>query len=310
MPGSTRKATSTPARAKGARGTKRNGAGERLVPFAASLLVAVALAPGLAHGNARACPYSVEEVRWAAEHKLERELRGRLHPPDRASAGARRVFERIVAAALGEHPGALTMEWALYLPDDRRPLAYATSHGKVVVSTGFLERYAPDDAQLALVLGHEIAHALCGHEPARLAALRALGGGTLSAVHAIELLETEPWAAEALVPLQREQERVADRLGLRLAMQAGYAPERALAFFDSLARLDRARSFGTDAYDSPAERRRALERALKVRSIRQSVERETPCAMQAAAFPFSVAVARLRSPAKTLGRLSKTAAVR
>jgi Zn-dependent protease with chaperone function len=278
MPGSTRKATSRPARAKAARGKKRNRAGERLAPL---LLFAVALAPGFAHGDARGAPYSAEEVRLATEHKLERELRGHLHPPDRVSAGARHVFERIVGAALKQQPAARTIAWALYLPDDRRPLAYATSHGKVIVSTGFLERYAPDDAQLALVLGHEVAHILCAHEPARLAAVRALGGGTLSAVHAIELLETEPWAAEALVPLQREQERVADGLGLRLAMEAGYAPERALAFFDSLARVDHQRSFGADEHDTPDARRRALERRLRVRSGALSPARQEPCGTRA-----------------------------
>jgi hypothetical protein len=139
----------------------------------------------------------------------------------------------------------------------------------------------------------------------RLTAARALGGGRLSAFHAIELLETEPWAADALAPLQREQERVADRLGLRLAMQAGYAPQRALAFFDSLARLDRRRGIGADEHDAPPERRRALEREVARPSAKMLTQREGLCDVRSASFAFTV---RERPATRTLGALTSKAA--
>jgi Zn-dependent protease with chaperone function len=273
-------------------------------PIIACLLFTALIAlpvAGFARTVAGEGTYSADELRQAADRRLERELRGRLHPLDRESAEAKRVFDRVVAAALQRFPQARALEWALYLPDDRRPLVYSTSHGKVVLSTGFLERYAPDDAQLALVIGHEVAHVLCGHEASRLTAVRALGGGNLAALHAIELLETEPWAAEALVPLQREQERVADRLGQRLAMQAGYAPDRALAFFDSLACLDRRRSIGADEHDAPAARRRALEREVARPSAKMLTQREGLCETRSAS---SASTVRAHSATRTLGALA------
>jgi predicted Zn-dependent protease len=257
------------------------------------------LAPAFAHAMPEGFAYPAAELRVAAERKLERELRGRLHPLQGHSVETKRVFDRVVAQAWQRFPQARSLEWALYLPEDRRPLAYSTSHGKVVLSTGFLERYAPDDAQLALVVGHEVAHVLCEHEASRLMAARSLAGGTLSALDAIELLENEPWAAEALVPLQREQERVADRLGLRLAMQAGYAPDRALAFFDSLARLDRRRSIGADEHDAPVERRRTLEREVARPSAKMLTQREGRCETRSASSSPPV---RERPATRTLVR--------
>lgn len=280
-------------------GAAKRGAARAFAPVGYAWLLATAvLCPAFAHGTQGALAYTPEELRAAAERKLEQELRGRLHPLDRESAEVKRVFDRVVAQALQRHPEARSLSWALYLSDDRRPLAYSTGYGKVVLSTGFLERYAPDEAQLALVIGHEVAHVLCEHEATRLAAVRALGGGALSALHAIELLETEPWAAEALAPLQREQERVADRLGLRLAMQAGYPPELAIAFFDSLARLDQRRGIGADEHDSPAQRRRALGRERRAEGAAQ---REAACETRAAE---AAPMARMRPAARTLGALT------
>jgi predicted Zn-dependent protease len=107
------------------------------------------------------------------------------------------------------------------------------------------------------------------------------------------------------VPLQREQERVADRLGLRLAMQAGYAPDRALAFFDSLARLDRRRSIGADEHDAPPERRRALEREVARPSAKMLTQREGLCETRIASSSSAV---RGRPAARTLGALTAMAA--
>ena len=213
--------------------------------------------------------YSATEVRAAAEEKLEKELSslrqaGLLNRKGRSFERLQRVFARVIAAAISRSELARTLDWALYVPDERLARAYSTGSGKIVVSARFLERYAPDDDELGLVIGHEVAHALCEHERVELSLIRARNAPyPLEARYAIEYLETEPWVGEHIAPLVRAHERVADRLGLELAAAAGSDPVKALAFFDTVRRVDRECGFERATHDSPAQRQATLRMAAR-----------------------------------------------
>jgi Zn-dependent protease with chaperone function len=189
---------------------------------------------------------------------------GLLDRKGRAFERLQRVFARIIAAAISRSDVARTLDWALYVPDERLARAYSTGSGKIVISARFLKRYAPDDHQLGLVIGHEVAHALCEHERLELSLIRARNAPhPLEARYAIEYLETEPWVGEHIAPLVRAHERVADRLGLALAAAAGFDPVKSLAFFDTVRRVDCECGFERGTHDSPEQRQAALRTAAR-----------------------------------------------
>jgi len=137
--------------------------------------------------------------------------------------------------------------WEFNLIDDPTPNAWCMPGGKVVVYSGILP-YTQDKDGLAVVISHEIAHAVARHGNERMsqALLAQLGGIALS-----EALRNKPeqtqgifYAAYGLgaqygvmLPYSREHELEADRLGLIFMAMAGYDPQAAVAFWERMAAM-------------------------------------------------------------------------
>jgi len=136
-------------------------------------------------------------------------------------------------------------EWEFSLVDDPNINAWAMPGGKVVVYTGILP-IAQDEAGLAVVMGHEIAHAFVKHGAERMSQglLVQMGGIALSTA-----LDDYPDKTKSLfmqsygvgtqvgvlLPYSREHESEADHLGLVFMAMAGYNPEEAPAFWERMA---------------------------------------------------------------------------
>jgi len=106
--------------------------------------------------------------------------------------------------------------------------------------------YAQDGTGLAVVLGHEVAHAVARHADERLSQMLALqlGGMALNEALIKEPVATRQLAMTAFglgaevgvqLPYSRVQETEADRLGLIFMAMAGYDPRRAIAFWERMA---------------------------------------------------------------------------
>jgi predicted Zn-dependent protease len=152
-----------------------------------------------------------------------------------------RVGQRIAAAA--EKP---EYEWQFVVIDDPKTAnAFALPGGKVAVYTG-LYPIARDDAGLATVVSHEVAHALARHGAERVSQ------GTLIQVGAVGVAVatsgTSPGTQQAIMqayglgsavgvalPFGRSQESEADRIGLILMAKAGYDPRAAIDFWQRMA---------------------------------------------------------------------------
>jgi predicted Zn-dependent protease len=134
--------------------------------------------------------------------------------------------------------------WEFNLVDNKEANAWCMPGGKVVVYTGILP-LTSNEVGLAVVLGHEIAHAVAGHGDERMsqALLAQLGGAALSQALSEKPQETQQlWMTVfgvgvqygALLPFSRVQESEADHLGLIFMAMAGYDPNEALSFWQRM----------------------------------------------------------------------------
>jgi predicted Zn-dependent protease len=143
-----------------------------------------------------------------------------------------RVGRRIAAAT-----GRTDYEWEFKLIDDKQANAFCLPGGKVAVYTGILP-ITKDDAGLAAVIGHEVAHAVARHGGERVsqtllvqtglqATQIALAGGNRQVVQSVTSLLGAGAAVGLLLPWSRDQESEADHLGLIYMAKAGYDPRAA-----------------------------------------------------------------------------------
>jgi predicted Zn-dependent protease len=160
--------------------------------------------------------------------------------------------------------------------DDANANAFALPGGKVGVYTGMLP-ITRDEAGLATVIGHEVAHAAARHGAERLSQslLIQLGGTALSAALGSSSPVTRDLALQAYgmgttlgvsLPYSRTQELEADRLGLLYMARAGYDPGQAVQFWRRFAEYSRKRGGAPPEFLSthPLDERRiaALEAHL------------------------------------------------
>lgn len=172
----------------------------------------------------------------AFQQLQQRELkRGRLLTAREAPADyawVTRVADRILwASGLGN-----VYRWEFMLINAPRTVnAAAIAGGRIVVYTGILP-VARDDAGLAAILGHEVAHVMAHHTAERISQyeLVNLAGAVAGAAGLGDLtLAVLGLGAEVgiLLPFSRSQESEADHIGLLLMAKAGYDPREAIALW-------------------------------------------------------------------------------
>ena len=135
-------------------------------------------------------------------------------------------------------------QWEFNLVEDPAVNAWCMPGGKVVVYTGILP-IVQDDKGLAVVLGHEIAHAIANHGGERMSQEMAVQtGGTVLAV----ALQSKPALTQqlflsafnigsqvgVLLPYSRLHESEADKMGLIFMAIAGYDPATAVSFWQRM----------------------------------------------------------------------------
>lgn len=204
--------------------------------------LALALAAGLVGCSSLAgvvLPVSDEnELGAEMELQLARELK-LLEDPVVVDY-VRRVGQELAAAARDDVPEGIVLEFHV-VDDDATINAFAIPGGTIYVYTGLL-RAARDEAELAGVLGHEMAHVTQRHIAQQLTArlgvdvllgLVGLAGGWVGLVGQ---LAGNVGAQGFLLAYGRDAEREADHVGLAYAARAGWDPSGLIDFFAMLER--------------------------------------------------------------------------
>jgi len=168
--------------------------------------------------------------------KKEKEVTG---TPE--AARVERVGRRI--AAVAERP---QYRWEFHTIEKNEVNAFCLPGGKVAVYTGLLD-LADTDAELAAVVGHEVAHALARHSNEKMSRARMVQVGQLAAMVGVAAASGSSQAAQAvgdgyagamnmavMLPNSREMEYEADHIGLLLMAKAGYDPHAALEFWQKM----------------------------------------------------------------------------
>ncbi|HVN25149.1 MAG TPA: M48 family metallopeptidase [Syntrophorhabdales bacterium] len=139
-----------------------------------------------------------------------------------------------------------TYKWEFNLiEDDKTVNAWCMPGGKVAVYTGLLP-VARDETGLAVVMGHEIAHAVAKHGNERVSEglIQQMGGAALSVALSTQAAATKDLFLQAynagtnvafMLPYSRLQESEADHIGLILMAKAGYDPRQAVPFWKRMA---------------------------------------------------------------------------
>lgn len=181
-----------------------------------------------------------EEAQLGAAAYRETLSKARLPRDPAVTAVVHRVGERIARAA--DKPG---YDWQFTVVDDpRQANAFALPGGKVAVYTGLFP-VAQDEAGLAVVMGHEVAHALARHGAERMsqAGLLQLGAiglaaglGGASPMTRDTIFQAYGLGSQVgiLMPFGRSQEAEADRIGLILMAKAGYDPAAAIGLWQRM----------------------------------------------------------------------------
>ena len=146
-------------------------------------------------------------------------------------------------ASVANLPGA---EWEFVLFESSEVNAFCLPGGKIGVFTGILKQ-TKDEAGLAAVLGHEVAHAVAHHGAERMSQGILIGFVGTAAEAAISKRASSRTAATAAaafgigmligieLPHSRANESEADRIGLLYMARAGYDPEEAVNFWRRMA---------------------------------------------------------------------------
>lgn len=239
-------------------------------PLVAIALAAAVVAVMVLHTHRQKTPvtHRVEHVSLTDAQQMKlgaqeyaktlRQNRARIVASGPQYAEVQRVAARIESVARRDKPNFV---WKVSLIRKNEANAFCLPGGKIVVYTGILP-LTGNDAGLATVLGHEVAHATAEHVAERIerehlteVAATIIAGGV--AFTPGQFLRIQALlGVGATLPFSRSQESEADHIGLVYMARAGYDPRQALAFWKRMQRASQGREPPEFLSDHPSDARR------------------------------------------------------
>jgi len=193
---------------------------------------------------------SAEQVERQAALQYQQTLKAAaeqhaLGPADNAQVRRlRAIAQKIIPLASEWNERARQWKWEVNLIGSNQINAFCMPGGKIVFYTGILKTLQLSDDEVAMVMGHEIAHALREHARERMGkstatqGLARLGGAIASGWLGIDPRITDSVAQTGanLLTLKfgREDESEADLVGMELAARAGFDPRAGVTLWEKM----------------------------------------------------------------------------
>lgn len=175
-----------------------------------------------------------------AEVIAEAKKAGTLNVDKTVVARVNKVAKNLIAQTGTFREDALSWDWQINVITDETVNAWCMPGGKIVVYTGIIDSLSLTDAQLAAVLGHEIAHALREHsrEQASSEAVKNAGLAVVSSVAGLSDTSSSLLSLATqytiTLPFSRKHETEADHIGTELMARAGYDPNEAVNVWEKM----------------------------------------------------------------------------
>jgi predicted Zn-dependent protease len=156
----------------------------------------------------------------------------------------RAIANKIIPFSYEWNPRAREWKWEVNLLGSTQINAFCMPGGKIAFYSGILTKLELTDDEVAMVMGHEIAHALREHARERMGknmattGLSRLGGALVSGFFGIDARLTDAVAQQGAqllsLKFSREDESEADLVGMELAARAGYNPRAGVSLWQKM----------------------------------------------------------------------------
>ena len=204
---------------------------------------------GEASGFSKLVPADQVERQAALQYRetlAEAAKQQALAPADNAQLKRlREIAQKIIPFANEWNPRVSQWKWEINLIGSNQINAYCMPGGKIVFYTGIIKTLNLSDDEIAVVMGHEMAHALREHARERMGKSTATQGlARLGGLLASSWLGIDPNLADAVaqgganlltLKFGREDESEADLVGMELAARAGFDPRAGVTLWQKLA---------------------------------------------------------------------------
>jgi predicted Zn-dependent protease len=191
---------------------------------------------------------SSEEVNASAEKQYaqmmaEAKQKNALDRDPAQVARVKQIVGRLIPQTAAFRPDAVNWPWEVHVITLDEVNAWCMPHGKIAVYTGLLQKIQPTDAELAAVLGHEVAHALREHTREQISqemgtqTVLGIAGALFGLGETAQNLGAMAANVTIGLPKSRTDETEADRIGVELAARAGYDPNGAISLWQKMEKL-------------------------------------------------------------------------
>lgn len=183
-----------------------------------------------------------------------------LDSDEQFSERLRRIMAKLTAQAAIDYSNSNQWQWEIHSSDQHDETSYSMAGGKILISRPQVYELALNDYELAMLIAHEMAHALLLHNFLEdQEALRLFPAWHNQDFEKFETaVDEDDTLVTALAVLGKQQEFEADLRGMQLALRAGYPAKNLLRFYEKLRKRSAYPNFESRSHPAPSERLQRL----------------------------------------------------